>query len=176
MLMRKKMKQRVRGILAVCSATCMMLTGIPFGSLQVWAEDTATVTNIYATFPESGEPTDFEVAEEGYQTVENDNATVTYPAEFTVNPYEILMSGNSSLITDTYTVSSNSEAYSSDSLTNDNINEFIESYNNQPPYSFTFTANTTWTGWLQIDTLTVNSGVTLTIACGIDGENPIARL
>jgi len=93
-----------------------------------------------------------------------------------VNPYEILMSGNSSLITDTYTVSSNSEAYSSDSLTNDNINEFIESYNNQPPYSFTFTANTTWTGWLQIDTLTVNSGVTLTIACGIDGENPIARL
>ena len=63
---RKKTGKRWADILAVFLAVCIGVTGIPFGELQVKAEgDTATVTRIYAKFPqgETGEPSNFEIAE-----------------------------------------------------------------------------------------------------------------
>lgn len=199
MYMRKSRNEKAVGLLALCLVVCMVLTGIPFENLRVKASDTATVTNIYATFPENGDPTDFEVAEEGCQTQGKDlfgrivrdgtytvssydaegglplyldNATATYPQGVTVNPYSIYMSGNSSLITDTCTVSSTSDAFDGGSVTTDNIADFLQFYEDRPPYSYTFTSGeTVWTNWIRMETLTVNQGVTLKIACGQDGED-----
>lgn len=208
----KKTGKRWINILAVFLAVCMCVTGIPFGELQVKAEgDTATVTRIYAEFPqgETGEPSIFEIAEsapegkelfakfisDGSYTLKNsatdndagiflmiDNASVVNPNGIEIGDYRL--SGNSSLDMGAYTVDSTSDRFPAyeNAITIDNLLSFYDSsvylgYGEgeewQPPkaYSYTFTGDTTWTGWRDMDTVTINEGVILTIACGSDGTN-----
>lgn len=194
------MKKIYRSILAVCLAVCMMVTGIPFGTLQTRAEVEATVTDIYATFPEGGNPTDFVVNDgttdlsgkdlfvrivrggtytlpaedsEGGLPLYLDNATVTCESQYRGFSWDIRLAGNSSINTGSYTISYNANpSYMENEITNETVGSVVESYDAlaTDTFTYTFTGNTTWSTWGMMESLIVNSGVTLTIDDMLDED------
>lgn len=188
----KLSNKKNRNILTFFLTVCMFMNGIHISSMKVSAapEGEASSTPIYATFNENNEPTDFSLTQtEGKDFVGNiirngtysaqeefgaypplylDNARVTYPTGVDVNPYDFKLSGQSELITDVFTVTDSSNAFEGE-ISDSNINDFIDSFENKMPYSFTFKNNCDWAYWMRMDTLTVNEGVNFRLVQGIDG-------
>ncbi|MGN0403257.1 MAG: polymer-forming cytoskeletal protein, partial [Acetatifactor sp.] len=115
-----------------------------------------------------------------------DNAAVTNPGNYEVNFWDIRLSGNSSLNMGSYTISStvdrfpalNLEPISQGTVSAEALQSFYNSSTyigeNAKLYDYSFTEDTTWTGWRNMETLIVNEGKTLTIAKGQDEESDFA--
>ena len=111
-----------------------------------------------------------------------DNGVVTNPDNYEVNFGDIRLSGNSSLDMGSYKISSivgrfpafNSEPINQGTVSVEALQSFYNSSTyvgeNAKLYDYTFTGDTTWIGWRNMETLTVNNGVTLTITKGHDDE------
>ena len=149
-------KKKIWRKIAIVLSFCLLVCGIPWGSMEVVYAQDATVYKIYATMPAqdtTGEPSEFEIADTppngkelfalfidggDYTMTEEDNEIVIWANNANITaglylPCEFRLSGNSTINFGSYTVSSKSEDFPAfdkstpENLTVANLNAFYHS-------------------------------------------------